>query len=152
MLDSPQLIHDLCDLLKDHKGRNTTAIYIGEVSSVADYFIISTGNSSTHLNALFRRALEFSKGEGYQPINALKQSGDAGWLLLDCGHFVVHLMNEDLRSFYELERLWFHGETIYSSDDSSSSPDAAASSPSSGVSSPESMSGVSPESDGSRSE
>jgi ribosome-associated protein len=122
---SGELIVRLCELLREHKARAPVAIRITEVSSVTDYFVIATGNSSTHLNALFRRALDFAKAEGYQPINALKQSGDAGWLLLDCGYFVVHLMNDELRSFYELERLWFHGETVYQTDESSRSGTAS---------------------------
>lgn len=125
MSDSVSEIRELCELLADHKATNTTAIYVGEVSSVTDYFVIATGTSSTHLNGLFRRVVDFAKQRGYQPFGNLKQSGDSGWLLLDCGPFVVHLMSQELRQFYDLERLWFHGETVFHAGESSPSDDGS---------------------------
>jgi ribosome-associated protein len=50
------------------------------------------------------------------PRQSHKRDDDSGWLLLDCGSIIVHIMLEELRSFYELEKLWFDAPIIYPAD------------------------------------
>jgi ribosomal silencing factor RsfS len=51
---------------------------------------------------------------------------EEGWILLDCGRFVIHLMDQEHRAFYELEKLWFRSQALYSSN--SSTPSSSSSS------------------------
>lgn len=102
-----------------HKGEDTVVLDIGEVSSVADYFVISTVRSSAHLAGLARELFRLLREGGVHPLNRHKKVEESGWLLVDCGDFVVHLMEKERREFYDLERLWFRAERVpYSSKSS----------------------------------
>jgi ribosome-associated protein len=99
-------------LLEDHKGEDTVVLDISAVSSLADYFIISTARSSAHLSGLLRELTAFFHERNILPRNRHKGAEEKGWLLLDCGDFVVHLMEKEQREFYDLERLWFKAERV----------------------------------------
>jgi ribosome-associated protein len=99
-------------LIEDHKGEDTVVLDISAVSSIADYFIISTARSATHLSGLVRELTGFFRQMNILPRNRHKGGEEKGWLLLDCGDFVVHLMEKEQREFYDLERLWFKAERV----------------------------------------
>ena len=100
-------------LIADHKGEDTVVLDISGVSPIADFFIIATARSGAHLAGL-QRELAVLLGEmGIRPLNSgHKGRQDTGWLLLDCGDFVIHLMEKEQRDFYDLERLWFKAERV----------------------------------------
>lgn len=109
--------------LEDHRGQNTVAIDISTKSSFADYFIITTVNSMGHLRGLLDQLLPYLDEIDAEPLNGRKRRDENGWILLDCGFLIVHLMTGEFREFYELERLWFGGETIFGSDGSHARPE-----------------------------
>jgi len=110
---------EIARLLEEHRGEDVKALYIGGMSSWTDYFIISTVRSSTHLRGLLRSLEEYLSEHQIQPLTPRKRSRrDEGWILIDCGDFVVHLLDQQHRDFYELEKLWFRNELIYSSESS----------------------------------
>jgi ribosome-associated protein len=113
MLENRQHVIEASELLSNYDGEDTIAIYVGEVCSFTDYFVICTARSMAHLGGLHRRLEEHLGSRDVRPLNSHKRSDENGWTLLDYGFMVVHLMTEDMRSFYELERLWFNGEVIY---------------------------------------
>ena len=97
------------EVLEDKKARNIEVIDISEVSTLADYFIICSGSSTTH-NRTLADELELKMGEaGY---NMIHKEGyeSARWILLDFGELVIHIFHEEDRSFYNLERLWSDGK------------------------------------------
>lgn len=97
------------EILEDKKARNIEIIDISEVSILADYFIICSGTSNTHIRTL-ADDLDFRMGEaGY---NLIHKEGyeSARWILLDFGELVVHIFHEEDRNFYKLERLWSDGK------------------------------------------
>ena len=94
-------------LINDHKGEDTVVLDISGVSTIADYFIISTARSAAHMAGLLREVTLFLKERGIHPLHGHKGRPETGWLLLDCGDFVIHLMEKEQREFYDLERLWF---------------------------------------------
>jgi ribosome-associated protein len=106
-------------LLEDHKGEDTVLLDLSGVSSLADYFVITTARSSAHLSGLMKELSRFFPQTGLRPLNRHKGVRDRGWLLIDCGDIVIHLMEKDQREFYELERLWFRAERISYSSKSS---------------------------------
>jgi ribosome-associated protein len=99
-------------LLADHKGEDTVVLDISSVSSFADYFIITTARSSAHLAGLQRELAALLHERGIRAFNLHKGATNVGWLLVDCGDFIVHLMEKEQREFYDLERLWFRAERL----------------------------------------
>lgn len=99
--------------LDEHRGRETVAIDITEKSSFADFFIITTVNSMGHLRGLLDQLFPFLGELDMDPLNGKKRRDDDGWILLDCGFLIIHLMTEEFREFYDLERLWFGGTTFF---------------------------------------
>ncbi len=101
--------------LDEHRGKDTVALDISTKSSFADYFVITTVTSMGHLRGLLDQLVPFLGEIDTQPLNGTKRRDDDGWILLDCGFLIVHLMTGEFRNFYELERLWFGGERIFAS-------------------------------------
>jgi ribosome-associated protein len=97
--------------LEDKKARNIELIDISDVSILADYFIISSGTSVTHIKTLADELEEKMEEAG---CNLLHKEGynSARWILLDFGELVVHIFHEEDRSFYNLERLWSDGKFL----------------------------------------
>lgn len=100
-------------LIADHKGEDTVVLDLREVSPIADFFIITTARSSAHIAGLQRELSVFLREQGVRLLNGgHKERTGTGWLLLDCGDIVIHLMEKDQREFYDLERLWFKAERV----------------------------------------
>ena len=110
---SREAAREAARLIADHLGEDTVVLDISGVSSFADFFVISTARSSAHLEGLHRELEAFLKVQGIRPRNGgRKTRGESGWLLLDCGELVIHLMEREQREFYDLERLWFKAERV----------------------------------------
>jgi ribosome-associated protein len=108
-LDHNKIADKAYEILADKKARNVEIIDISEVSILADFFIICSGTSTTHIKSLADE-LEFRMDEaGY---NMIHKEGyeSARWILLDFGELVVHIFHEEDRDFYNLERLWSDGK------------------------------------------
>ena len=100
-------------LLDDARAKDTIALDVHESCSFADYFVIATVNSQAHLRGLIDQLDEYFRANGITPLHPRRRSSEAGWVLLDLGYSVIHLMTNELRDFYELERLWFGSTTVY---------------------------------------
>ena len=99
-------------LLDEHRCEHPVVLDITAVSDVADYFVIATVRSSTHLRGVYRHLLEYLEEQGIEPLIGHKRVHDNPWMLIDLGPIVVHLMERDTREFYELEKLWFSGRVV----------------------------------------
>jgi ribosome-associated protein len=105
--------------LEDHKAEDTVVLDLTRITTLTDFFVITTARSSAHLAGLVKELSRLFPQIGVRPLSRHKRSTDRGWLLVDCGDFVIHLMEKEQREFYELERLWFKAERIpYSSKSS----------------------------------
>ncbi len=107
------------EFIDEHKGIETIVLDISEFSSWTRYFIISTVSSTGHLKGLVRQLRTYLSGKNIDIYHRHKNISEDGWELIDCGDFVIHLMSRDVRSFYNLEKLWFNGEVVYQSSKSS---------------------------------
>ena len=96
-------------IIEDKKGKNIEVIDIAEVSTLADYFIICSGTSTTHIRTIADE-LDFKMGEAGWNLIHKEGYESARWILLDFGEIVVHIFHEEDRSFYNLERLWSDGK------------------------------------------
>lgn len=102
--------------LDSKKGLNIKVMEVTELTSLADYFVICTGSSTTQINALCDCVEEKLETEGGE--KALRREGHRGgiWVLLDYGCVVIHVFNDEAREFYALERLWNDGKNVDISD------------------------------------
>lgn len=73
--------------------------------SVCDWFVISSGTSTTHVRAISDSIIRKLKEKGQRPWHVEGES-DASWMLIDYGDVVAHIFLEDTRRFYNLEKLW----------------------------------------------
>ena len=112
---------EIGQVIDEHKGADTVVIDVREQSSWTSFFVISTINSVGHLKGLTRHIKNFLREKDVNVLHRHKRIAEDGWELIDCGFVVIHLMNEEMREFYDLEKLWFSGEIVYQSPESSKS-------------------------------
>jgi ribosome-associated protein len=93
------------DLLDAKKGIDVKLLEVTELTVLADYFVISTATSSTHLQALTDELAFKLKEKEVRPRN-IEGHKAGGWVLLDYGTVVIHVFTQEAREFYALERLW----------------------------------------------
>ncbi|TFH05972.1 MAG: ribosome silencing factor [Spirochaetales bacterium] len=116
MLDSTQKRENalaVATLLEDARSMDTVVLDVHESCSFSDYFVITTVNSQGHLRGLMPQLDELFRERDILPFHPRKRGSDIGWVLIDLGYAVIHLMTEELREFYDLERLWFGAQKIY---------------------------------------
>ncbi|NOY87758.1 MAG: ribosome silencing factor [Deltaproteobacteria bacterium] len=89
----------------DRKALDPVALDLRGISSVADFFVILTGTSDRHVQALAENIMEAFKAVG---VSLLGSEGlrEGKWILLDYGEVVVHVFLEPVREYYDIERLW----------------------------------------------
>ena len=101
---SLDIVKKIVKALDDKKGNDIQVIKIEELTIVADYFVICTANSNTHVRSLADE-VEYQLEEA--GIKADHIEGRAtGWVLLEYRGVVVHIFLEEARNYYNLERLW----------------------------------------------
>lgn len=107
---SLDLVKKIVTALDDKKGNDIQVIKIDELTIVADYFVIATANSNTHVRALADE-VEYQLEEA--GVQATHIEGRAtGWVLLEYEGVVVHIFLEEARNYYNLERLWEDGAKL----------------------------------------
>lgn len=95
----------------DKKAFDIKVLNISDITSITDYFIILSGNSSRQVVSIGDEIEDKLKLEGLEPLN--KDGYKEGrWLLLDYGDIIVHVFHKEERDFYNLERLWVDGKNI----------------------------------------
>ena len=103
-------VKEIVRILDNKKAKDIKAIEIIEHSIVADYFVIVSGTSNTHVKSLADEVEYVLSLEGK---NATHIEGKAtGWILLDYDSVVVHVFTKEAREYYNLEKLWADGEQI----------------------------------------
>ena len=90
--------------LDDKKGNDIEVIKIDELTIVADYFVIVTGNSNTHIRALADEVEYQLEEAGLKPDHV--EGRATGWVILEYSGVVAHIFTEEARNYYNLERLW----------------------------------------------
>lgn len=93
------------DALDDLKAVDTKIVDVRGLSSVMDFLVVTSGNSSRHVKSLADNVVVKAKEAACPPIG-VEGENDADWVLVDLGDVVVHVMQPAARSFYDLERLW----------------------------------------------
>ncbi|WBW49209.1 ribosome silencing factor [Peptoniphilus equinus] len=100
--DKLKIIQDACE---NKKGVDIKVLDIKRMSSIADYFVIVSGNSSTQVGALADDIEDKMEAAGYHATN-LEGKNSLRWILLDFDDIIVHVFHKDEREYYNIERLW----------------------------------------------
>jgi len=91
--------------LEDIKGRDIVVLNVKKLTSMTDYMIIASGESTRQVNALARNVVEKLKERGAEVVGV--EGEDTGeWVLVDLGNIIVHVMHPAVREYYNLEELW----------------------------------------------
>jgi ribosome-associated protein len=115
MLEPKVIALEVTKALDAKKGMDIKLLKIDKVSSLADYFLICTGTSNTHVKTLCDYA-EYTLEQLGEPMLGREGHRGNSWELLDFGSVVVHVFTEEAREFYALERLWADAKQIDLSD------------------------------------
>ena len=95
--------------LDDDQAQEVVTIDLEGKSSIADHMVIASGRSTRQVAAMAQKLAEKVKQAGFGPVK-LEGLPAADWVLLDAGDVVVHLFRPEVRSFYNLERMWAFGD------------------------------------------
>lgn len=104
-MESKELVDSIVEIIQSKKGYNITILDLKDLSAMADYFIICTGDANIQVKAisdeidkkLRKGGLKCYHKEGYNSLN---------WVLLDYFDVIVHVFKKEAREFYNLEKLW----------------------------------------------
>jgi ribosome-associated protein len=103
---TPDALRDLVvDALEDRKGRKIVVLDVAKFTDITDLMIIASGTSNRHVKALVDQVVESAKAAGNPPLGVEGRETHE-WVLVDLGDVLVHLMQNETRDFYDLERLW----------------------------------------------
>ena len=111
MLTPDKIVELAIGALENKKAKDITTLRTTEVTILADYFIICTATSVTHLKTLADEVEKVLKDNDEAPRRR-EGSRSSGWVLLDFACVVVHLFLQETREFYTLERLWSDAQTV----------------------------------------
>ena len=100
-----QLKNEIENILSDNKAAEIKSINLKDKTSIADFMIIASGNSSRHIQALSEILVNKLKKKG---INSCRLEGQRSndWKLIDATDVIVHIFHPEKRKFYDLEKMW----------------------------------------------
>jgi ribosome-associated protein len=99
------------ELAEDKKAADIVLLDLGELTTVADAFVICSGGSERQIRAIADGVLEGLREEGVRPIGR-EGTPESHWVLLDFGSVIVHVFTPPERDYYQLERHWAGARTV----------------------------------------
>ena len=111
LLNPAQLARAAVDIASDRKASDVLLLDIREVTTIADYFVICSGNNPRQIQAIADALEESLEKQGARMLHR-EGIAETGWLLLDFGDVIVHIFGTKEREYYRLERLWSEAKTV----------------------------------------
>ena len=108
MLEPVQLARRIVEVATEKQATDILLLDVTGVASFADYFVIVSAGTSRQINALREDVVAALKGMGAS-LHHQEGVADSGWVLLDYGDLIVHILAPEEREYYKLERLWSQG-------------------------------------------
>jgi len=96
---------------EEKKAKDTVILNIGKLTLIADYFVITTGDSEPQLKAINNFIMKKLKENEVKLLHC-EGKPETGWILLDYGDIVVHIFSQEKREFYDLEYIWQEAKRI----------------------------------------
>ena len=109
-MEENKILYIAANALNEKKALDISAIKVGDLTVITDYFLMATATSSTHVHSLADEVEEKLAKEGILPRQI--EGKATGWILLDYGQVIIHVFTQQMREFYNLEHLWSDGEKV----------------------------------------
>ena len=115
MMPAKEMAMQIVKTMDAKKGLDIRLLRTADITVLAEYFVICTASSPTHVKTLTEEIDHVMSELGEPP---LRREGhrSGSWVLLDFGCVIVHVFNEESRQYYDLDRLWEDGEVVDISD------------------------------------
>lgn len=99
------MLNTIVNELDNLKAKDILVLDVKGKSSITDYFVICTGNSSRHVAALGENLIQRCKQQQIENFGA-EGFNTSDWIVVDFGQVMVHIMQDEARTLYQLEKLW----------------------------------------------
>lgn len=106
-----ELARRVVALAEDKKAADIVLLDLGELTTLADYFVICSGGSERQIDAIADAVADGLRAEGERPIGR-EGAAASHWVLLDYGSVIVHVFTPPEREYYQLERHWAAAKTV----------------------------------------
>jgi ribosome-associated protein len=104
-LQTTELVEFALNKMDDMKARDVVKLDVIGKSPITDYLLICSGNSKRHVLSIADNVNKEAKAAGFEPLSFEgRETGE--WVIVDLGDVIVHVMQEQTRDFYQLEKLW----------------------------------------------
>jgi len=110
-LDSRDKALDVARAALDKKAKDVIVLDLQGLSTITDYFVICSGESTTQVKAIEEQIEDALKKKGVRPVG-VEGLGYSHWVLMDYGDVIAHIFEESTRAFYELEKLWIDAKKV----------------------------------------
>ena len=111
-ITSEKFAASIARFLDDNKAQDIVILNVANVSSLSDFFIIATGSSTPHIRALTENIRKKIKDVFKRLPLGEESERMSKWNLLDYGEVVIHIMNQEQRDIYKIEKFWSHALTM----------------------------------------
>lgn len=107
-----KILNTIYNAIDDKKGGNTRILDISAITTISDYFIVTSGNNYNQVRAIaYNVEEELLKKHGMRP-ERVEGYNNGEWILLDYIDYVIHVFDREQRLFYDIERIWSDGKEI----------------------------------------
>lgn len=104
-IDAEEMLALVNARLDDDKSEDIVAIDLRGKTSIADYMVVASGRSQRHVGAIAEHLIEALKAAGVKTVRVEGQPA-CDWVLIDAGDVIVHIFQPEVRSFYNIEKMW----------------------------------------------
>lgn len=105
-----------CKIIKERKAIDPVLFKVSELTTITDYFLIASGNSSRQVQAITKHLQKRMREEGFRPLG-IEGERMGHWVLMDYGDVVIQLFYKPVREFYDLEGLWIEAPRVNLDDE-----------------------------------
>ena len=109
-MKSDKIIEIALNALNEKKAKNLNAIHVGELTVIAEYFIIATATSQHHIKALAEEVEEKLEEAGFVADHT--EGRATGWVILQYMGVLIHIFSAEAREYYNLDRMWADGDKL----------------------------------------
>jgi len=103
--ENKKMVNKIVELMQDKKVQDIVVLDVQELTSLTDYFILCTSESTPQTKAVMNHIYKNMRANGLRPNN-LEDTKTLEWVAMDYFNVVIHIFNKETRDYYQFERLW----------------------------------------------